>query len=222
MKFFTPSFFEFFEGLSSNNNKPWFDEHRPIYEKEVKKPFSLFVQEMILRIHQEDPAVQIEPKDAIVRINKDIRFSKDKEPYKLHVGAMISAKGKKDKMFPGIYIELAADAIRFYGGCYFLDPIKLQALRSRISEYPEEFRSAYQEKDFKDLFGEIQGEKNKRIPAEFLEAAITEPFIANKQFYFGAELDKSLILSDNLADELMRYYRASRKLNDFFQEAFLE
>lgn len=221
MIFFRSAYLEFFEALSVNNHKPWFDENRLIYEKEVKKPFTLFIQELILRIHQIDPAVQIEPKDAIVRINRDIRFSKDKEPYKLHMGAMISARGKKDKMYPGIYVELAVDAIRFYGGCYFLDPEKLHAVRSRIAEYPAEFKAAYTDPEFVKWFGSLQGEKNKRIAPEFAEAFKDEPLIAGKQFYFGAELDKSLITSESLLDEIMQYYLASQKINQFFEKAYL-
>ncbi len=220
MNYFTPAYLDFFKELSVNNHKAWFDEHRSRYENDVKKPFNRFIQDFIFRIHLVDPKVQIEPKDAIVRINRDIRFSKDKAPYKLHMGAIISPLGKRDKMYPGIYIELAADAIRFFGGCYFLDTKMLHAVRSLMAESPHEFREAYTEPSFVELFGTLQGEKNKRIPPEFAEAFRTEPLIAGKQFYFGTELENSLITHENLLDELMNYYHASRKINAFLEKAF--
>ncbi len=101
MNFFNPTFIKFFKDLSSNNSSEWFNENRKIYENEVKKPFALFVETMIGRIKKHEPETKIEPADAIMWINKDIRFSKDKTPYNTHVAANISMMGKKDKSYPG-------------------------------------------------------------------------------------------------------------------------
>ena len=87
MPYFSPAFGSFFTGLSANNNKEWFDANRKTYEAEVKKPFAAFVEEMILRMSKHEPEIGIKPTDAISRINKDIRFSKDKTPYNTHVSA---------------------------------------------------------------------------------------------------------------------------------------
>lgn len=203
-----------------NNNKQWFDIHRSVYEEEVKKPFALFVQEMILRIQQDDPAVKIRPADAIMRINNDIRFSKDKTPYKLHVGANISARGKRDLAYPGLYFELAADAIRIYGGSYMPDKEQLVKIRDHIAANPEDFKEAYQNVLFKAKFSEILGERNKRLSEPFNQLMLTEPYIANKQFYYGAEIDAVWITSPELPDRIMEYYFAGKPVCDFLKESY--
>ncbi|MGZ5243066.1 MAG: DUF2461 domain-containing protein [Bacteroidia bacterium] len=219
MSYFTPAFINFFKDLSPNNSTEWFNENRKTYEKEVKKPFALFVEEMIKRIQQHEPDVQIKPADAITRINKDIRFSKDKTPYNTHVAANISAFGKKDKSYPGFYFQLSAEKISMFGGSYMVEPATLEKLRTYIAENPDAFAAAYNDKDFKEKFGEIQGEKSKRLPGEFQQMATEEPLIANKQFYYSAELKPELILDDTLPDKLMEYYLAGKKLNDFLKVA---
>jgi hypothetical protein len=103
MTCFTTDFNAFFMDLAKNNNKEWFDANRKRYESSVKKPFHAFVGEAIQRIGKLDRTVAIEPKEAIFRINRDIRFSKDKTPYKLSCSAIISPAGRKDHAVPGLY-----------------------------------------------------------------------------------------------------------------------
>ncbi len=220
MKYFNPAFLKFFNELSKNNNKEWFDENRKTYEKEVKKPFSDFVEEMIRRIQKHEPEVRIKASDAIMRINRDIRFSKDKIPYNTHVSANISEYGKKDKSYPGFYFQLSPEAINIYGGAYMVDNTTLEAIRKHITNHLNEFSKVYSDKGFKEKYGAIQGEKHKRIPKEFQDFIEKEPLIANKQFYYSAHLKPDIITSEQLPDELMKYYIAGKKTNDFLKRAF--
>ncbi|MGE0567016.1 MAG: DUF2461 domain-containing protein [Bacteroidia bacterium] len=220
MKHFNPAFLKFFNELSKNNSTEWFNENRKTYEKEVKKPFSDFVDEMIKRIQKHEPDVKIKASEAIMRINKDIRFSKDKTPYNTHVSANISVYGKKDKSYPGFYFQLSPKGIMIYGGAYMVENTTLQALRSHIADNLKEFVKIYSDKSFKEKYGKIQGEQNKRIPPEFQKVVVKEPLIANKQFFYSAELKPVLITSDKLPDELMKYYLAGKKINDFLKMAF--
>ncbi|MCB0846293.1 MAG: DUF2461 domain-containing protein, partial [Bacteroidetes bacterium] len=105
MPYFTPDYIAFFEELARNNTKEWFDQNRSRYEKSVKKPFYAFVERMIDLISEDDPAVMITPKDAIFRINRDIRFSNDKTPYKTNFSAVVSPGGRKEMVTPGLYFE---------------------------------------------------------------------------------------------------------------------
>lgn len=219
MSYFTPAFIKFFSELSKNNNKIWFDENRKIYEREVKDPFKFFVGEMITRIQKYEPEIEILPSDAIMRINKDIRFSKDKTPYNTHVSANISLYGKKDKSYPGVFFQLSHDKIMLYGGAYMMDTSTLLQVRNYISKNLQDFSATYNNKIFKEKFGAIIGEKHKRIPKEFESTAVKEPLIVNKQFYYSAELDSSLITNDQLPGQLMEYYLAGKKLNDFLKQA---
>ena len=219
MNHFDPAFIKFFKELSKNNKKEWFDENRKTYEKEVKEPFSAFVGEMIDRIRKYEPEIDIKRSDAIMRINKDMRFSKDKIPYNTHVKANISVYGKKDKTYPGFYFQFSHDKIMLFGGSYMLDPTTLQKVRNYIAKNLKDFSAAYNDKNFKEKYGAIQGDKHKRIPEEFQSIAIKEPMIVNKQFYYTAQLNSDLLLKDELPDKLMEYYLASKKLNDFLKKA---
>lgn len=219
MAYFSLDFVKFFKELSKNNNKEWFDKNRKTYEKAVKKPFAAFVGEMIERIRHYEPEVKIEPKDAIFRINKDIRFSKDKTPYKTNVSANISEYGRKNKAYPGFYFQLSHDKIMLVGGAYMIETLLLQQIRSYIARNLKDFAAIYNDKNFKEKYGSILGEQHKRLPDEFKSVTDKEPLIANKQFYYSSELKPTLITQDDLPDKLMEYYVAGKKLNDFLRTA---
>jgi len=220
MAYFTQDFIDFFKEMATNNKKEWFDANRKRYEKSVKQPFAEFVQEMIDRIRADDPRVDISTRDAIFRINRDVRFSKDKTPYKTHMAAIVSTRGKKDKGFPGNYFQLGADELRVYGGAHMVEKDVLYGLRKQIADNLEGFSSVLSAKEFKTKFGEIHGEQNKRIPAEFQVAAEKQPLIFNKGFYYFAKLDAKLLLDENLTDIFMDYYHAGKPVNEFFKKAF--
>ena len=219
MSYFNPSFTKFFKELSKNNTSEWFNDNRKTYENEVKKPFSIFVEEMINRIRKHEPNINIKPADAIMRINKDIRFSKDKTPYNTHVAANISVYGKKDKSYPGFYFQLSHEKIEMFGGAYMVEPPTLLILRTNIAKNLKVFSAVYNDKNFKQKFGTIKGEKHKRVPEEFQGIAAKEPLIANKQFYYNAEIKADIVTKVELPDTLMEYYLAGKKLNDFLISA---
>jgi len=219
MSHFTEEYHKFFTDLTKNNKKEWFDKNRKVYENHVKKPFWGFVEEMIVRIYADNPDVLINPSEAIFRINRDIRFSKDKTPYKTHMSAIISPGGKKAKEDPGIYFQLGVDGIRLYSGIHLPDKNKLEKMRRTIANSLEEFGSIINDKKFKSKFGEILGEKHKRIPPEFKEAAEKQPLLANKNYYVMATLDESFIINPKLPEIIMEYYFTVKPLLVFFTEA---
>jgi len=120
MKYFSNSYMEFFKELENNNNKEWFHQNKDRFENEVNNPFKNFIQELLEKIYTEDQTIQIKADEAIFRINRDIRFSKDKTPYKLFRSALISPFGKKLKTEPGFYIELGINYFKIKGGCFKL------------------------------------------------------------------------------------------------------
>jgi uncharacterized protein (TIGR02453 family) len=219
MSYFSPSYLKFFMDLAANNNRDWFNEHRKTYEIEVKVPFAKFVEEMINRISVYEPEINIKPSDAIMRINNDIRFSKDKTPYKLHMCANISEFGKKNLGYPGLFFQLSPENIAIYGGVYMVENPLLLKIRQHIAGNLNALQEAINHPEFKAKFGAIEGEKNKRLAPEFQSVASKEPLIANKQFYYGATLSSEYILSPELPEILMTYYHAGRPVNEFFQQA---
>jgi uncharacterized protein (TIGR02453 family) len=219
MSHFTAEYHNFFTSLEKNNNKEWFDSNRKIYETYVKEPFRYFVEEMIVRIHADNPDVLINASEAIFRINRDIRFSKDKTPYKTHMAAFISPGGRKAKEDPGIYFQLGVNGIRIYSGVHSLTNENLGKIRRTIAENPDQFSSIINDKKFISKFGEILGDKHKRIPPEFKEAVVKQPLLANKDFYVMANLTSRFITDSKLPDILMEYYYIAKPLLVFFTNA---
>lgn len=100
MSEFTPDFLTFFEELAGDNTKDWFDANRVRYHQVIKNPRYAFVQKVIDAVAKEEQDFFLEPKDAVFRINRDTRFSKNKQPYKTHVAAVISKGGRKVLAYP--------------------------------------------------------------------------------------------------------------------------
>lgn len=222
MAYFQKDFINFFKELEENNNKDWFDENRSRYEKIVKKPFKEFVALMIAEISQIDPTIALQPKDAIFRINRDIRFSKDKTPYKTNVSAVIAPGGRKDHTYPGLYFELRADRVGVYGGVYGADKDTLYKIRSYMAENPKEFFEAIEDKNFNKYYGgKIYGERNKVLPNEFKEAGSSNEYLYNKQWYYMTQLPASVIFSDDLNEILSNHFIAAKKLRKYFLNAIL-
>lgn len=219
MAFFTDDFCAFFKELAKNNNRDWFHDNKKRYENSVKKPFEAFVTEMLQRISADDASVQITAKDAILRINRDIRFSKDKTPYNLHRTALISAGGRKNKEIPGLFLRLSPEMIAVMAGAYVVGKESLHKIRQSITINGDTLSEITDNKIFIEKYNSIKGEQNKRIPKEFQAAAAENPLVANKQFYLMAELSPDWITKDDLVDHLMTYYHAARPLNDFLQNA---
>lgn len=219
MNFFSKDFIEFMSELEKNNNRDWFTANKSRYEKFVKVPFENFVQHMIYKFQEIDENLMITPNEAIFRIYRDIRFSKDKTPYKTHVSAIIANGGRKNFRDPGVYIEIKYDKLNFYSGIYEMSKEQIYNTRKYIVSHLKEFDKLLNEKDFKKYFKTIQGEQNKVIPAEFKEAAQSQPLIANKQFYYFHTLTQNKILSKNLTDDLVKLYLCAKPMNNFLTNA---
>ncbi|MCG3158013.1 MAG: hypothetical protein DKINENOH_04654 [bacterium] len=219
MSYFTEQYLKFFRALTKHNQKSWFEANRDWFETEVKQPFTAFVEEMIARIHADDPEVRISSKEAIFRIYRDIRFAKDKTPYKLHMSALISPAGRGNLEYPGFYLELGSAMVMLGGGAYSVAGENVPRLRRALLQRPQEFAALLRDRKFRAKYGTLQGEQNKILPAEFKAAAQQQPLIANKQFYYLAELPPDTILKRKLPEFIMTYYHAGKPMNRFLREA---
>lgn len=216
MQYFTTDFVDFFKELSQNNHKEWFHSQKKRYEGSVKNPFLHFLDDFIKEIQKHDKTLEITPKDCVLRINRDIRFAKDKSPYNLHYTAFVSNGGKKDKSIPGIFLRFSPESVGIMGGCFGPDKNQLAAIRATIADDITEFRKIISDKNFVANFGEIKGDLNKRIPKDLKAIVEKEPLILHKQFYFVAKRAPELISSATLLAELMEYWKAGRGVNEYF------
>ncbi len=219
MPYFTQDYLDFFKELAANNHKEWFDANRKRYETNVKEPFKAFTQHLIDALAKKEPVFKdLKASECIFRINRDIRFSKDKTPYKTMCSAVISPNGKKSSSIHGIYFELTPEHVRAYGGVYEIDKDDLYALREGIATELDTFQKLINNKDFKELFGAIHGEKNKKIDKYFQDAATKEPLLFNKQFYFYSTFEAESILDPELDQLLLKCYEVGRPLELFFNQ----
>ncbi len=216
---FTPDFIQFLRDLPANNNRDWFLENKKRYEKSVKEPFEKFISGLIDELKKEDIRLKdVTAKECIFRINRDVRFSKDKSPYKIHVSALISPTGRKSVNGFGIYIELSGEHARLYSGAYMPSPELLNQIRQKIYERPEELEKLISDKKFKQNFGEIRGDKNKRINKPFSEIIEKQPLILNKSFYYFKEYKPEIVLEKDFLKQLMKDFKIIKPLNRFFEE----
>lgn len=215
----TKNFFQFLKELAKNNNKNWFDLNRARYESDVKKPFEEFVIILGNELNKFDAEIQGDFKKNIFRINKDIRFSKDKSPYKTNRSVAYSMNGKKDHEDPGYYLELGAEKSYIAGGAWCPSPEKLQKIRSEIYYNTEEFNRILKDKKFATTFGDIQGERSKILPKDIKDWTSDSDYIYHKQFYFWKEFDNREVLDKDFTKKVATWFSHGYDVNQFLRRA---
>ena len=215
---FNQDYFEFFIGLTLNNHKQWFDENRSIYTKDIKPMFEEFVDTLIGEMQKVSADFTgLNAKDCMFRINRDIRFSKDKTPYKTFFSASIHKGGRKTMYPGGMYLEIGPENCAIYSGVYMPEKELLQKIRGNIYHNLEEFDKIINNKRFKTVFGEIQGEKNKRIEKEFMEVAEKQPLILNKQFYIFHKFEPEDTMKPEFVITLIEVWKLTKDFNEFLK-----
>ncbi len=214
---FDPDFLQFFEELSENNEKPWFEANKARYERVVKRPFEDWVMEFQERVVRLAPAYPPrKPSELIFRIHRDVRFSKDKSPYKTHAAAYFAAAGKTSET-AGFYMQFGKDEIWFGGGVWNLDKNNLYAVRRRVVEHGDELLSLAADPEFVQTYGEIKGEKNKNVPKEFADAPERfHELLKHKQYLYWAVLSAQECFSPQIMDKAERFFVVAENLNRFF------
>jgi uncharacterized protein (TIGR02453 family) len=214
--FINEVFRKFFIELAKNNHKDWFDLNWERYYDEVKKPFEALVSELISQIRKIEDLGQIETKDCVFRINRDIRFSKDKTPYKLHLSAAISKYGKKDFENPGFYFEIGAEHINIYSGIYQPSKTSLNSIRNYISNNHSELDKILANPKFKTIFGSIKGETTKRLPSEINNS---HPLLFNKQFYIHHQIETLTLIDKDIVEYLIYIFKTAQPINNYLKKA---
>ncbi len=157
---------EFLAELKENNDRDWFKANKQYYE-EARSEFISIVESLIPALAVTNPLIgNLEVKDTVFRIYRDVRFSKDKSPYKTSFGAYMAPGGRKS-MLPGHYFHIEPGNSFVAGGSHNPQSDRLKKIRSEIYYNNSEFNSIINANDFKKLFGQLKGEKLKRPPIGF-------------------------------------------------------
>ena len=215
----SPEFFSFFKQLEEHNTREWFKANKSRFDLSVKEPFENFVQDLIQKIQKVDSDFsELTAKECIFRIHRDVRFSKDKSPYKLHMGALISPSGKKGMADKGFYLEVGLENIRLYTGLYQPSKETIELVRDEILMNHITFKKICDNKNFKTCFGSIRGDKNKRLSKEIMEFSSTEPLILNKQWYVFKDFTQIESNDSNFSNQLIEVYKISLPFQKFLQK----
>ena len=179
----------FLTELKKNNNRDWFTSNKSWYEK-VKKDFENIVLKLIQEVSLFDPDIGYpDPKKCIFRIYRDVRFSKDKSPFKTNFGGFI-VKGGRNSGNAGYYLHLEPGESMIAGGAYMPESNILRNIRMDICHRTNEFLDIINEKSFVKTFGELEGEKLKKIPKGFPEDFAYPEIIKYKSYTVLVPLKK--------------------------------
>lgn len=209
------------KALPENNNREWFEENKPLYESDVKAPMQTLVTSLNDTLIGRMPEYFLDqPAKAIFRIYRDIRFSKDKTPYKTHLGAVFSRRGTGDKA-SGLYFQVSAKGVGIAGGAYMPSADSLLAIRTRIAAHFEEFQAILQDKKLRKAMGDLQGDALSRPPKGFPADHPGADLLKKKQFYFWKELTPALLSSKQLESEILHHFLVMRPAMLFLDDAVL-
>ncbi|HWC53755.1 MAG TPA: DUF2461 domain-containing protein [Chitinophagaceae bacterium] len=216
-----PSTLKFLKSLKKNNNKPWFDAHRKDYES-AKEDFATFVQAVIYKHGKKDKTIsQLKAKDCMFRINRDVRFSKDKSPYKINMGAYINRGGKKS-VFGGYYFHCEPGESFMGGGLWMPMPPELNKVRQEIDYNFNEFKKIVQSKKFKSIYKDLSRSVEyvlTRVPKGYEPTNPAAEYLKMKSFVALANLKDSDITSKNLISKTVEAFEALQPLVEFINEA---
>jgi uncharacterized protein (TIGR02453 family) len=211
--------FDFLSKLKKNNSKEWFDKNRDEYEI-ARTNFKEFVGDLIIAISRFDPSVKsLEPKNCIFRINRDIRFSNDKTPYKTNMGASIGPGGKKSHD-AGYYIHIQPGASFLAGGVWQPPAPQLNAIRQEIDYNAAEFNKIINHKAFKMHFGKLSEEdKVKTSPKGYDKNHPEIELLKLKSFIVVRDLKDKEVISKDFIKECSEVFKAMYPLNKFLRRA---
>ena len=210
--------FDFLTALERNNNREWFNAHRDAYESARDKVL-VITEILISEVRKIDPEIPLmDPKDALFRIYRDIRFSPDKRPYKTHFGSFISKGGFKSNR-AGYYFHVQPGECYLGGGIWMPPKDVLKALRTAIYDHPEEMRAILEEPGFKKYFTDFDGEKLKKAPAGFPADFPHIDLLRTKSYAVGINLPDEKFLGNQVLEVSLEVFREVAKLNRFLNKA---
>lgn len=209
---------QFLNELAVNNNREWFNDNRKRYEENRDK--MIFLTDVLINeIGKFDSQVRgLSPKDCVYRIFRDVRFSKDKRPYKTNFGSFI-CKGGRKSMNPGYYFHIEPGGSFIGGGIYMPPPEQLKAIRNYMAENAEEFLDITSDAEFNKNFPEMYNHKLKTAPKGFPKDHEFIALLRYKSFIYSKNLADKAVKSDDYIELMVEYFENLKPLNGFLYEA---
>ena len=216
---FGPKALQFLHELAAHNDRTWFQEHKPAYETEVQRPMEALIGSLADELAERGVPLTGDPKRAMFRIHRDVRFSSDKSPYKTHAGAVLSRDGTKD--FQGLlYIHISPEGSFTASGFYHPEPVQLEAVRKAIVAAPERFQEVERALQ-KARLSLSRGEALTRLPRGFedVPAGPVAELLKHKSFIVQRELSEVALGRPRLVKDIADFAEAALPLLKFGWEA---
>ena len=213
------SILPFLEDLKNNNNREWFQANQKRY-KTYKEDYKNVAEELIKEVSATDTSLKhLEAKNCTFRINRDIRFSKDKSPYKTNMGIWLSA-GNKDFNMGGYYLHIEKGASFIAGGLHMPDPVSLKKMRREIAGFYEDLEEILENKDFKKLYGDFDREQSlKTAPKDYDKDHPAIDFLKLKSFTVTHKLSDKDLADKNFIKETAKKLLVMQPLIEYINRA---
>ena len=212
----------FLRDLEKNNKREWFQKNKERYQECVQEPMLAFIRALAPKLERFAPhivASDSKTGGSLMRIHRDVRFSKDKRPYNTHVSAQFRHERGKNVHAPGFYVRIDPKEVWLGTGIWQPDTPAVTKIRKRIAAKPAEWKKARDGKTFKTAFGELGGESLKRPPRGFdPEHAYVED-LKRKDFVAFRKLKPAQAAGPGFLDEAVKAYKASGPFMEFLCEA---
>ncbi len=219
--YFTPALFKFLRELRANNNRDWFQANKGRYEASVKDPALHFISEFGPHLAKISPHFSADPRPvggSLFRIYRDVRFSKDKSPYKTAVGIQFRHKTGRDAHAPGFYLHLEPGEVFAAAGMWHPDGPSLKAIRDAIVADPARWKRVLGRKTFKEGF-ELGGDSLKRPPRGYDPEHPLVDDLRRKDFIAYTGLTQKEVTGAGFPQALAGRYRQTSAFVSFLCDA---
>ena len=205
--YFSGEALKFLRGLKRNNDRVWFEARRGVFEKELKEPMLKLIGEINEAMAEFAP-MHVRPAQKIMmRIYRDIRFSKNKQPYKTHVSAWWVRDGLQKTSGAGFYFSVSPEEVVVAAGAYMPEREQLLAIRRYLSEHHEEFRRVMNGKKMRSLMTEDDGSALTRAPKGFPEDHPAIDLLKKKQWAVWSRLPAERAMKATLVKDVVERFR---------------
>ena len=209
----------FLKQVKRNNNRVWFEAHRPEYEL-AKGRFEALVQQLIDGLRPVEDLGDLQAKDCIMRIFRDIRFAKDKSPYRTNMGASIAPGGKHATRLP-YYLHVEPGGSFLAGGLYAPEKPQLDRLRATLAQDAGPLKAIISNRTFKRFFGPLRGEKLKVVPRGYPPDHPEIELLKLKQVLAVHEFGDEEVLSGRFPAQVLKAMAAIKPLQDYLNFAVM-
>lgn len=212
---------EFLQELAANNNREWMAANKKRYEK-ARMAYLGLVENILEHLQKSEPGIaHLKAKDCVFRINRDVRFSADKSPYKINFAAYICPEGRKS-FAPGYYLHIQPGSSFMAGGIYMPGSDWLKKIRQEIDYNGEPLLDYLGSKEVRAIFGDIEGESLKRAPKGYTEDHSHIALLKRKSFLLQHAFEDADLLREGVGEHIAGKFKLLKPFLDYFRVAIEE